>query len=135
MPGEDDAPRTYHIIVEGLEFPWRVGVYDHEYDRPQTLRISLDLTALEPPDPEADNYATVPCYDSLCRRIRELAGQGHVRLIETLAHRIALLALEQDPRITAASVRVEKPGAIDAARLAGVIITRRRSGGRSSRTL
>lgn len=47
------------------------------------------------------------CYETLITRIKEMAGEGHVILVETFAERIADLTLT-DRRVAAVSVDVEK---------------------------
>ncbi|MBP5856457.1 dihydroneopterin aldolase [Marivibrio halodurans] len=110
---------TYRILVRDLDIAWSIGVFDHEHDAVQPIRINLELDARGLEDWEADDYAAVPCYASIAERIRALAAEGHVRLVETLAHRIAQLCLE-DERILRAVVRIEKPEALKNAGSVGV---------------
>jgi dihydroneopterin aldolase len=114
-----EAAPIYRILVRDLDINWSIGVYDHEHEAVQPIRINLDLDAYALEDWEADDYAAVPCYARLTERIRALAAEGHVRLVETLAHRIAQLCLE-DRRVARARVRVEKPEALKNAESVGV---------------
>ena len=116
----------YRILVRDLDVAWSIGVFDHEYDRVQVVRINLDLQATEMADPNADDYEQVVCYADIAERIRVLAAEGHIKLVETLAHRIALLCLE-DERVREATVRIEKPEALKNAQTVGVEITRDRA--------
>lgn len=118
--------RCYRIVVRDLDVAWSIGVFDHEYERVQVVRINLDLKATEMADPNCDDYTEVVCYADISERIRVLAAEGHVRLVETLAHKIGLLCLE-DPRVQEATVRVEKPEALKNAMAVGVEITRTRA--------
>lgn len=122
---EPQGETVYRISVRDLEVDWSIGVYDHEHRRMQRIVINLDLEAKALINWEADNYDAVPCYASISKRIQELAEQGHVELVETLASRIADICLE-DTRILSASVRVEKPEALTNAAAVGVQLTRSR---------
>jgi len=122
----DDSPALYKILVRDLDVAWNIGVFDHEYDRVQIVRINLELTAKEPADPLCDDYDQVVCYATISERIGELAREGHIQLVETLGHRIALLCLD-DERVIEATVRIEKPEALKNAHTVGVEITRRRA--------
>lgn len=121
----DGENAIYKILVRDLDVAWNIGVYDHEYDRVQIVRINLELLAQEPIDPLSDDYDHVVCYATISERIGELAREGHVKLVETLAHKIALLCLD-DKRVLEATVRLEKPEALKNAHTVGVEVTRRR---------
>ncbi|MDW3206752.1 MAG: dihydroneopterin aldolase [Alphaproteobacteria bacterium] len=116
---------TYRISVRDLDIAWSIGVFDHEHHRMQPIRINLDLEALPLEDWNADDYDCVPCYAQIAERIQQMAAEGHVKLVETLASRIAEMCLE-DERVLSASVRVEKPEALSNAAFVGVEVTRAR---------
>lgn len=125
-PGAAPVETTvYRIAVRDLDVAWSIGVFDHEQTRMQSVRINLDLEAVPLSDWEADDYQAVPCYAEMAKRIETLAAEGHVKLVETLASRIADMCLE-DPRILSACVRVEKPEALANAATVGVEIRRHR---------
>jgi dihydroneopterin aldolase len=118
----ETAP-TYRIIVNDLVLPWRIGVRRHEEDRRQRVRINLDLAVREQADPMADNYQEVTCYEKIIERIRQMAAAGHVKLAETVAHKIAEMCLTE-PNAEEVTVRVEKLDAVHDAASVGVEITR-----------
>jgi len=122
---EPQAETVYRISVRDLDVAWSIGVFDHEHHRMQPIRINLDLEAAPLTDWNSDDYAHVPCYAEIAERIQSMALEGHVKLVETLAHRIAEMCLE-DARILKASVRVEKPEALANAASVGVEVTLRR---------
>ena len=121
----DDAEvaPTYRIIVSDLVLPWRIGVRRHEEDRRQRVRINLELVVREQADPMADNYQEVTCYEKIIERIRQMAAAGHVKLAETVAHKIASMCLTE-PRAEEVTVRVEKLEAVHDAASVGVEIKR-----------
>ncbi|SDG55698.1 dihydroneopterin aldolase [Roseospirillum parvum] len=113
-----------HVFLRDLERPCRIGVHAHERERPQRVRINLDLAVWEDqPDQIGDNLANVVCYEMVAERIRAILDDGHVNLVETLAERIAHLCL-QDPRVHSARVRIEKLEVFPDAFSAGVEIER-----------
>lgn len=118
------ADRVRHVFLRDLVVPAAVGVWAHEHGRTQRVRINLDLAVIEPEAPVPDRLEAVVCYDQLTRSVRELAGGEHVQLIETLAERIAALALD-DPRIASVRVRVEKLDVYADASAVGVEIERK----------
>lgn len=121
----DQSDVTYRIAVRDLEVTWSIGVYDYEHQKRQPILINLDLEARTLDDWDADDYQAVPCYARIAERIGQMAAEGHVKLVETLANRIAEMCLEDD-RILSAKVRVEKPEALKNAGSVGVEITRAR---------
>ncbi|HET6518694.1 MAG TPA: dihydroneopterin aldolase [Geminicoccaceae bacterium] len=116
--------RLRHLFVRDLVLACRIGVEEAERRAPQRVRINLDLAVAEgdgPPD--ADDPARVVRCDDLLRRARAAATARPVRLMETLAERLAMVCLE-DARVRAARVRVEKLDAPADAAAAGVEIER-----------
>lgn len=126
LRNSDSVPEAhYRMIVRDLVLPWQIGVRPHEENRRQRVRINLDLIVEEQADPQADNYPEVICYEEIVENIRDMASEGHVRLAETVAHKVAIMCLA-DPRVQRVTVRVEKLEAMHDAASAGVEITRSR---------
>jgi dihydroneopterin aldolase len=116
--------RTMKVLVRDLILPCRIGVYSHEKDNEQRVRINLELTCVEHPAVN-DEHRNVVCYADVVEGIRRILGEGHINLVETLAERIAAQCLE-DHRIVGAKVRVEKLDVMPEASAVGVEIERQR---------
>ncbi len=114
---------TRQVFVRDLVLDCLIGVYRHERDGAQRVRINLDLTVYESPDPVDDKLSNVLSYEDLIVKVRALAGAGHVNLVETLAERIADLCLAEGD-VSIAKVRVEKLDVFADASSVGVEITR-----------
>lgn len=109
-----------------------IGAYAHELAAPQPVRINIDLgvddEGAAPMSRAAvgkDELSRVVDYGRIAAVVRAIVGSGHVRLVETLAERIAEAAFA-DPRVRLARVRVEKLAALADAASVGVEIERRR---------
>lgn len=124
LPIGDSDQALSHIFIRNLCLDAQIGVYGHEHGRHQPVRINVDLVVDDTP-PVDDRLDEVVDYDDLTQRIRSLVAAGHVKLAETLAHRIAEVCF-CDPKVTRARVRVEKLNALQDAESAGVEIERRR---------
>ena len=121
-PQPANAPLR-RIFVHGLTLDAYIGAYDHEQGRTQPIRIDLEADVVEPSNPVSDELEDVVCYNKLVQGIRAIIDEGHIRLVETLAERIADLALSH-PMVTAVTVKIDKPNAIEEAVAAGVQIRR-----------
>ena len=122
-----DERATHKVFLRGLNVDAAIGVYDHEHDTHQPLKIDIEAEVINRADPLADQYdAEVLCYDKLAQNIRELATQTHTKLVETFAEKIISLMFE-NPLVTKARVRIEKPQAVAQAAAAGVEISRARA--------
>jgi len=108
------------VFVTGLKVQAAIGVYRHEIGRVQPLVLDVELDV---PTAGADRLAETLNYETILAAAREIAGGGHIDLVETFAQRLAQACLA-DERVTKARVRVEKPLALapDAV-AAGVEIT------------
>ena len=113
-----------HVFIRNLELLAHIGVYRNEEGKMQPVRINLDLGVDDIAD-AGDRLENVVDYAQLENRIRAIIAEGHVRLAETLAERIAA-ACFADARVKTARVRVEKLHALSNAESAGVEIERTR---------
>ena len=71
-----------------------------------------------------DELTRVVDYEQVANTVRRIATSGHIRLVETLAERIAEACLI-DPRVHLARIRVEKLDVFPDAASAGVEVERR----------
>lgn len=117
VPFQPPEPRreALTVFVRGLRVEAGIGVHDHEHGRLQPLVIDVELT-LAPTDVE--RLSDTINYETVAQAARAIAASGHVGLVETFADRLALDCLK-DPRVLTARVRVEKPGALEAAEAPG----------------
>ena len=122
LPRPGSAPRR-KVFVKGLVLDAEIGAYDHERGRTQPLRIDFEAEVVEPSEPAGDRLEDVVCYNRLTEGIKAIIAEGHIKLIETLAERIADLVMSH-PMTLSVRVRIEKPGAIAEAAAAGVEIER-----------
>jgi dihydroneopterin aldolase len=112
------------VFVRGLAIDAHIGVYKHEKGRPQRLVIDVEL------DVAVSDWSALTetvNYEVIATKARRVAAEGHRGLVETFAHHLAEACFEE-PKVTRARIRVEKPSALapDAA-AAGVEITAVRS--------
>lgn len=119
-----------HVFLRDMILPARIGIYPHEQGTPQRVRINIDLAVREEAPPPTDKpltvreeLARVVDYAKVATAVRAIVGAEHVRLVETLAERIAASCLT-DTRVTLARIRVEKLDVFPDAASAGVEIER-----------
>lgn len=108
------------IFIRDLTLLAQIGAHGHERGRSQPISISVRLET--PILSSGDNLGTVIDYDKIERGIRRVVARGHIKLVETLALKVAKHCLS-DKRITCAHVRIEKPHALPGAKAAGVEMT------------
>lgn len=120
------AHSVRHVFVRDLLVSGLIGIYTHEKQGSQPVRINIDLTVREGDVDINDRFENVVCYEEVVRKVESIISGGHINLVETLAEDIAAACLE-DPRVFVARVRVEKLEAIENAASVGVEIERIRS--------
>lgn len=96
------------VFVTGVQVQAEIGVYRHEIGRVQPLIVDVELDV---PTNASDRLAETVNYETILKAAQDLAGQGHIGMVETFAHRLAEKCLE-DARVTRARVRIEKPLAL-----------------------
>ena len=104
----DTALASSKVFVTGLKVQAQIGVYRHEIGRVQPLIVDVELDV---PPGESDRLAETVNYETILQAAQQLAAEGHIDLVETFAHRLAVRLLA-DPRVTRARVRIEKPLAL-----------------------
>lgn len=119
----DAARAIRHVFVRDLVLDAHIGVHRHEEDKPQPIRVNIDLTVTEDGAPLGDRLESVVDYEHVINGVRAIVAKGHVRLVETLAEAVAAFALE-DLRVRAVRVRIEKLQIIPDAASVGVEIER-----------
>ena len=128
-----DASRgVRHVFVHDLVLEAAIGVYPREHGRTQRVRINVDLAVADPGALSGaalpvgpDDLSRVVDYSAIVGAVRAMVAAGHVRLVETLAERIAAACLT-DQRILSARIRVEKLDIYPDSGGVGVEVERRR---------
>lgn len=112
-----------HVFVRDLVIKTEIGITPHEKHTAQRIIVNVDLAVRDIPVHESDAYSDVVCYDDVTKKVRALAAEGHVNLVETLGERIASACL-QDKRVLSARVRIEKPDIFEDCKSVGIEIER-----------
>lgn len=120
------------ITLTGLTVFGRHGVYDHERADGQEFTIDLTLGVALAPAAASDDVVDTIHYGELAEKVAAVVAGEPVNLIETLASRIADVALDDD-RVRAVTVTVHKPHAPIPLTFADVSVTLHR--GRTTQTL
>lgn len=95
------------LAIYQIEFHGHCGVTEEERTIGQRLSVDVEMKCDVAGAARTDQLKDTIDYDQLCGEIAKIGRESHVRLIETLAERIAGKILE-DRRIISVSVRVKK---------------------------
>lgn len=113
------------VFLRGLEIECIIGFIDWERRIKQKVVIDLELPIDCARAAVSDDVVDTLDYMSVASRVREFVGQSEFMLVETMAHRLALLLLEEFG-IEWLRLSINKPGAVRGSRDVGVSIERRR---------
>lgn len=113
------------IQIRDLRVETLIGIHKRERHVAQTVSIDLEIGLPGTAVFKSDKVADTIDYEQVALKIRALAADGHYRLVETLAERIARLLLEAfgAPWV---KVSVAKIGILANAKFVGVTIERKR---------
>lgn len=114
------------IALTGLTVFGRHGVYEHERENGQEFTIDLRLSMSLAQAASSDDVTDTVHYGELAEKVAAVVAGEPVDLIETLASRIADVALE-DQRVQFTTVTVHKPHAPIPLTFSDVAVTVRRS--------
>lgn len=96
------------IALTGLTVFGRHGVYDHERQDGQEFTVDLRLRLALEQAAASDDVSDTVHYGELAEKVAAVVAGEPVNLIETLAARIADVALD-DVRVQGVTVTVHKP--------------------------
>ncbi len=109
------------LLVRGI-----VGLNPEERRNRQDIVVNATLYVDTRPAGASDDVADAVNYRSVTKALIAHIEASQPFLVERLAADLAALCFEQDARIAAVELSVEKPGALRFARSVGVTIFRRR---------
>jgi dihydroneopterin aldolase len=97
------------IHVEGLIITCLIGIREQELLQPQRIQVDIVLVRREPDNPTNDNYGRVICYQAVVDKVRTMTSDGNIKLVETLAERIADACYADYPDLASLNVKIGKP--------------------------
>ncbi|HEX6442633.1 MAG TPA: dihydroneopterin aldolase [Stellaceae bacterium] len=115
----------YTVVVRGLVVLCSIGIRRAERDRPQRVRISVELTTTSEAAHPGEDRRRVINYEHVVAAIRKIAGSGHIDLCEGFAQRICDACFE-DPRVGHMRVSVEKLDVFPETEGVGAVLERAR---------
>lgn len=119
-------PAEDRIFLRGLTADCIIGFIDWERRVRQTVVVDLEMPVDCRHAARTDEVAETLDYKRVAKRALEFIGASEFKLVETLAHRLALVILE-DFGVEWVRITLNKPGAIRNSRDVGVVIERTRA--------
>jgi len=122
----DSRHTADRIFLHGLTTECIIGFIDWERRVKQTVVLDIELPVDCRRASISDEVTDTLDYKKVAKRVLAFIAASEFKLVETLAHRVALLILEE---FAVAWVRIalNKPGAIRNSRDVGVVIERARA--------
>ena len=114
------------IFLRGLTAECIIGFIDWERRVKQTVVIDLELPVDCRRASISDDVADTVDYKRVAKRVLAYVEASEFKLVETLAHRLALLLLEEFG-LEWVRISLNKPGAIRNSRDVGVVVERTRA--------
>jgi dihydroneopterin aldolase len=114
------------IFLRGLAIECTIGFLDWERQVKQTVVLDLEVPTDCARAALNDDVTQTVDYKSMAKRVIGFVSSSEFLLVETLAHRTAMLLLEEFA-VEWVRLTVNKPGAIRGSRDVGVTVERRRA--------
>jgi dihydroneopterin aldolase len=119
-------PSGDRIFLHGLTSECIIGFIDWERRVKQTVVLDIELPVDCRLASLTDEVVDTLDYKKVAKRVLAFVAASEFKLVETLAHRVALLILEEFA-VEWVRVALNKPGAIRDSRDVGVVIERTRT--------
>jgi dihydroneopterin aldolase len=114
------------IFLNGLQVECIIGFIEWERRIRQTVVIDMELPVDCAKAAETDEVTTTLDYKRVAKRVIAFVEASEFRLVESLAHRAAMIVLEEFD-LAWVKLSINKPGAIRGSRDVGVTIERTRA--------
>ena len=114
------------IFLNDFVIQASIGVYKHEKEITQPLRINIIAKVKNPRKINDNNLNSVVCYNQISKKIKKIIKSGHTILLEKLAEKIFEECFK-NKRIETMKIRLEKLDAIQDAESAGIEVERSRA--------
>jgi dihydroneopterin aldolase len=114
------------IFLRGLEIDCIIGFIEWERRIKQTVVIDLEMPVDCRRAALTDEVADTVDYKKVSKRIIAFVAASEFKLVETLAHRVAMLIIEEFG-VEWVRLSVNKPGAIRGSRDVGITLERTRA--------
>ena len=114
------------IFLHGLTAECIIGFIDWERRVRQTVVLDLEMPVDCRAAARSDNVADTLDYKKVAKSVLAFVAASEFKLVETLAHRVALLILAEF-QVDWVRISLNKPGAIRNSRDVGVVIERTRA--------
>jgi len=114
------------IFLRGLTAECIIGFIDWERRVRQTIVVDLELPVDCRRASASDDVADTVDYKKVAKRVLAYIEASEFKLVETLAHRLALLLLEEFG-LEWVRISLNKPGAIRGSRDVGIVLERTRA--------
>jgi dihydroneopterin aldolase len=114
------------IFLRGLQVECIIGFIEWERRIKQTIVLDIELPTDCARAAETDDVTNTVDYKRVAKRLIAFVEASDFKLVETLAHRAAMIVLEEFS-LPWVRISVNKPGAIRGSRDVGVSIERTRA--------
>jgi dihydroneopterin aldolase len=114
------------IFLHGLEVECIIGFIEWERRTKQTVVVDIEMPVDCARAAATDEVADTLDYKKVAKRLIAFVSGSEFKLVETLAHRAALLILEEF-EVQWVRLSVNKPGAIRGSKDVGVAVMRTRA--------
>src|SRR5215469_8011456 len=114
------------IFLRGLALECTIGFIDWERRVKQTVVIDLEIPVDCREAARTDEVANTIDYKAIAKRVIAFVEASEFKLVETLAHRLAMLIIEEFS-LPWVRISLNKPGAIRGSRDVGIVLERTRA--------
>lgn len=115
------------IIIKDIRCHGILGINPEERVTAQTIIVNVCMDTHTAKAAVTQDIADAVNYYDVAVRIKQFVEQAQALLVETLVNDLAEIILDENPKVSAVTVKVEKPEAVEFAASVGVEIARKRS--------
>ena len=115
---------NYNIFIKGLVLKAYIGIYSDEKINKQRIRFNVSISAKDNIKKENNDISQFVSYEDIINKIKKVLSHGHIRLLETMADKIADECLK-NKKISLIKIRIEKLDIFKDAESVGIKIIRK----------
>ena len=103
-----------------------IGIHEHEKAKKQKIKFNIVIDVDQSTVPNEKEIKSIVDYDKITNKLENLVKRKKYNFLESLAED-SFVEIFEDKRINAATIKIEKPDAIQSAESVGVEVFKSRS--------
>ena len=126
-PGNNKSSIRRTVFIKDFIIQEIIGIHEHEKIKKQKIKFNIVIDVDQNTVPDEKDIKSIVDYEKITNKLENLAKSKKYNFLESLAED-SFNEIFEDKRISAVTIKIEKPDAIKNAESVGVEVFKNRNG-------